>query len=46
MRESLDQWPFVWAAYAVVVLATLALLGWSWVAMQRAEKRRDEARQR
>ena len=44
MREALDQWDFVIAAYAVGVGATLALVVWSWLAMKRAEKRREEAR--
>lgn len=44
MREALDPWPFVIAAYALGVGATLALAGWSWLAMRRAEKRRAEAR--
>ena len=42
MREALDHWPFVLAAYALGVSGTLALLGWSWLAMRRAERRRDE----
>lgn len=46
MRESLDHWPFVIAAYLVVLLGTLALVGWSWRAMRRAEKRREEARRK
>jgi nitrate reductase gamma subunit len=46
MREALDQWSFVLAAYAVGVLGTLAMIGWSWFAMRRAEKRRDESRKR
>lgn len=46
MREALDPWPFVLAAYALGVLGTLALIGWSWLAMRRAEARRDEARRR
>ena len=46
MREALDPWPFVIAAYALGVGATLALAGWSWLAMRRAEKRREEARAR
>ena len=45
MREALDQWRVrdrrlrasAWSA-------TLALVGWSWLAMRRAERRRDEAR--
>ncbi|BBC73623.1 conserved hypothetical protein [Altererythrobacter sp. B11] len=46
MREGLDQWNFVLAAYAVTILATLVLLGWSWLAMRRAERRREEARRK
>lgn len=44
MREALDQWDFVTLAYAVGVIGTLALVAWSWTAMRRAERRRDEAR--
>lgn len=44
MRESLDHWPFVIAAYALGIGATLILLGWSWLAMHRAERNRDEGR--
>jgi nucleoside recognition membrane protein YjiH len=44
MREALDQWDFVIAAYAISVAATLALVVWSWLAMKRAERRREEAR--
>lgn len=44
MREALDQWNFVVAAYAVGAIATLALVGWSWLAMRAAERRRDEKR--
>ena len=46
MREALDQWDFVIAAYAVGLLGTVAMLVWSWLAMRRAERRRDEARRR
>ena len=46
MREALDQWSFVVAAYAVTVAATLALVGWSWLTMHVAERRRDEGRTR
>lgn len=35
---------FVDAAYAIGVGATLVLVGWTWLAMRRAEARRDEAR--
>ena len=44
MAEGLNQWHFVIAAYAVGVSATLALVGWVWTAMRRAEKRRDISR--
>lgn len=44
MRESLDQWAFVAAAYALGIGATLVMAGWSWLAMRRAEARRDKAR--
>lgn len=44
MREALDQWNFVVAAYAVGVLGTLAMVGWAWFDMKRAERRRDVAR--
>lgn len=44
MREGLDQMTFVLAAYAVGILATLALTVWSWLAMRRAEARRDMVR--
>ena len=43
MRETLDPWPFVIAAYAIGVVGTLVLVGWSWLAMRRAERRRDGA---
>ena len=44
MHEALDQWNFVIAAYAVGIVGTLAMVGWSWLAMKRAERRRDAAR--
>jgi hypothetical protein len=44
MREGLNPWPFVIAAYALGIGATLMLVGWSWLAMRRAEKRREEVR--
>tara|TARA_Y100000815_G_scaffold36285_1_gene30060 strand:+ start:652 stop:792 length:141 start_codon:yes stop_codon:yes gene_type:complete len=46
MREALDQWDFVIAAYAVGLLGTVAMLVWSWLAMRRAERRQDEVRRR
>ena len=44
MREALDQWNFVLAAYALGVGGTLATVAWSWLAMKRAEARRDRSR--
>ena len=46
MREVLDPWPFIAAAYALGVGATLALVAWSSLSMRRAEMRRDKARER
>lgn len=46
MREALDQWNFVIAAYAVTIAGTLALVAWSWLAMRVAERRRDEGRRK
>ncbi|MGH6786189.1 MAG: hypothetical protein ACREBO_05120 [Novosphingobium sp.] len=44
MRESLNPAAFVAVAYTLAALGTLALVGWSWLAMRRAEARRDETR--
>ena len=46
MREARDQWDFVIAAYAVGLVGTIAMIVWSWLAMRRAERRRDEVRRR
>jgi len=46
MREMLDQWDFVLAAYAVGIGGTLATVAWAWLDMRRAEKRREDARGR
>lgn len=46
MREALDQWNFVIAAYLVGVAGTLAMVAWSWLAMKRAEARREESRRK
>ena len=45
MREALNQWDFVYAAYATGVAGTLAMIVWSWLAMRRAEARRKKVRQ-
>lgn len=44
MREGLDHWPFILAAYALGVGATLALVWHSLAAMRRAEARRERSR--
>jgi len=44
MREALDPWFYVNAAYALTIAATLALVAWSWWAMRAAERRREKAR--
>ena len=44
MRETLNEWSFVLAAYGVGGVGTLWLAGWSWLRMQAAERRRDGAR--
>lgn len=46
MREGLDQWSFVIAAYAIVVVCIIVLVSWSWLTMRAAEKRRDKAREK
>lgn len=46
MREALDQWDFVVAAYALGVGGTLATVIWSWLAMKRSEARRERSRER
>lgn len=46
MRESLNEWLFVYAALGITFIGTLALVVSSWLAMRRAEKRREEARRK
>lgn len=46
MREALDQWNFVYAAYAVGVIGTLGMVAWAWLDMKRAERRREESRRK
>jgi len=46
MREVLDQWDFVIAAYALGVVGTLGMVAWAWLDMRRAEKRREESRRK
>ena len=46
MHEGLNHWAFVIAAYVLGVGGTVLLVGWSWIAMRRAEARRDRSRER
>lgn len=46
MHERVDQWAFVWAALAIGVAGTLLMVGWSLIAMIRAERRRDAVRRK
>lgn len=45
MREVLDPWLFITASYLLGVGGTLMLVVQSWVAMRRAEARRDRSRE-
>ena len=45
MHEGLNQLAFVYAAYALGVSGTLALVIQSWTAMRRAEARRERSRE-
>ena len=46
MREVLNEWDFVIAAYAIGIVGTLVMVAWSWIAMRRAEARRERSRGR
>ncbi|MBN8500819.1 MAG: hypothetical protein J0M19_06680 [Sphingomonadales bacterium] len=46
MAEGLNHWGFVYASYAITIAGTAALVVSSWLAMRRAEARRDMARGR
>ncbi len=46
MREALDQWNFVIAAYAIGVLSILGTVAWAWLDMRRAERRREKSREK
>ena len=45
MREALDPWLFITVSYVLGVGATLVLVVQSWLAMRRAEARRDRSRE-
>ena len=44
MHEGLNHWAFVYAAYALGIGGTAALVLHSWAAMRRAEARRERSR--
>ncbi|MGV3511496.1 MAG: hypothetical protein ACO1OX_05785 [Novosphingobium sp.] len=44
MREGLEQWDYVIAALSIGIVGTLVLVGWTLLAMVRAERRRDKVR--
>jgi hypothetical protein len=46
MREALDPWLFIWAAYAVGVGGTALMIAWSLFSMRAAERRRERSRER
>ncbi len=46
MREALDHWDFVIAAYVIGMGLLIAVTAWSWSTMRSAERRRDEIKRR
>ena len=42
----MNRWAFVIAAYAIALVGTLLLLGWSYAAMRRAERDAEALRNR
>lgn len=42
----MSQWNFVLAAYGLVTLATIGLVGWAYLAMRTAEADADAAKRR
>jgi hypothetical protein len=38
----MNHWPFIIAAYAIMIAGTAGLAAWSHAAMRRAERRADE----
>jgi len=34
----MNHWAFITAAYAITLVATAGLIGWSWIAMRSAER--------
>jgi hypothetical protein len=46
MREVLDPWTFVYAAYAIGVGGTALMIVWSLISMRQAERRRERSREK
>lgn len=46
MREALDHWDFVIAAYGIGLGGLALLIAYSWRAMRSAEQHRDEVKRR
>ena len=38
----MNPWPFIIAAYALTLVATICLVWWSWAAMRRAERQSEQ----
>ncbi|MBX9642956.1 MAG: hypothetical protein K2W91_02500 [Novosphingobium sp.] len=45
MTENLNHWTFVTASYVLTIAGTAALTLHSWLAMRRAETRRERSRE-
>lgn len=41
----MNHWPYIIAAYVLAIIATLAVLGWSFAAMRRTEKAVDDLKE-
>jgi heme exporter protein CcmD len=39
-----NHWPFIIGAYAATLAGTVVLIGWSWLAMRRAEAEAEAVR--
>ena len=42
----MSHWPFILGAYAIALLSTIGLAGWSFAAMRRAEREADALKDR
>ncbi len=40
----MNPWPFIIASYAIGVGGTLAMAGWAWLAMRKAERAAEKLR--